>query len=76
MTVEDLIARLEKFPKQSKVLIQASEGGLLDVTQTDLHTIALNVHPVWWKGPHQPIRTFDEDELYAEYDQALGVIIS
>jgi hypothetical protein len=52
MTVGELILALRKHDAEHRVVVQGYEEGFDDVLPPRPVTLALDVHPETWNGPH------------------------
>lgn len=52
MKVKTLIAKLQKLDQDTRVIISGYEGGYEDITTVSKRSIALNVNPESYYGPH------------------------
>ena len=57
-TVAELIAELQKYPPNMRVMGPGYEGGLHDIGGTVEVNVALNINTEWYYGPHEK---WDED---------------
>ncbi len=53
MTVQELINRLQTFPKDMPVVIHGYAGGFDDVGTLEEIKVDLNVHSQWFYGKHE-----------------------
>ena len=53
MTVQELIHRLQAFPKSTRVVIHGYAGGFDDVGTLEEIKVDLNVHNQWFYGKHE-----------------------
>ena len=62
MTVNELIEALQLLDnKEAYVVISGYEGGLEDVKGIDTIKMKMNVHNVWYYGPHKELDFIESD---------------
>ncbi len=73
MKVKELIEKLKELDQEAKVVISGYEGGVKEVTTSQLVTIALNVNDEWYYGEHELLTPhFNE---YTDYSKEKAVYI-
>jgi len=75
MTVEELIAELQKHDPKLQVIISGYEGGVDDIGCVIPQKIALNVNTEWYYGKHETVDHMSYRDL-TQYAQADAVYIS
>lgn len=62
-TVAQLIADLETFPKDMRVMVRGYEGGFNDASTPGLIAVKLDQNiDTWWMGDHSQV-DFDSDDF-------------
>jgi hypothetical protein len=61
MTTSELAKELEKYPKDTRVVIRGYAGGLCDVDNAEETKIYLNCFKdVWYYGNHEEVSSLNE----------------
>lgn len=70
-TVAELIAELQQYPQDMRVMCPGYEGGFHDCGGAITHNVALNINEEWYYGPHE---TWDEGE-HGPYNKLHVVVV-
>ena len=62
MKVKDLIEQLKALDPELMVVRPGYEGGVTEVCQVTIITVALNVNEEWYYGEHEQIDEFSHKE--------------
>lgn len=63
MTVGEMIAQLQKFAPDARVVVAGYEGGFADVTKLASQPLRLNMNDSWFYGPHEECDEKEADEI-------------
>lgn len=74
MTVEELIAELQKHDPKLQVIRSGYEGGVDDIDCVSAAKIALNVNTEWYYGKHETVDSMSYRDL-TNYTQVDAVYI-
>ena len=74
MTIEDLIFELNKWPTDTRIMIQGYEGGYEDINPTLMYEkkVVLNQNDSTYYGPHD---SFYEEEEYLDGAEVVEVLV-
>jgi hypothetical protein len=76
MLISELIQQLEKLDGNLPVIRAGYEGGVDDVVDVSLVTIAKNANTAWYYGKHEIVDGYGYREDLAQYPQVSAVYIN
>jgi hypothetical protein len=73
MKVKELIEKLQELDPEMEVMRHGYEGGVENVTQLEIETVALEVNAAWYYGSHEVVY---KDDKHPGHEIITAVVIS
>ena len=73
MKVKELIEKLQELDPEMEVMRHGYEGGVENVTQLEIETVALKVNAAWYYGSHEVVY---KDDKHPGHEIITAVVIS